>query len=512
MKWFLVKFIVLSSFVGLCSAQGVSITGKVSDSTGVGLPGAVVRLAGLALETVTNANGNYALGTGVVNLGSVFAHKAGNSDQPVISSGRVLFTVANDNSPVIINAFDFNGRFVTSLLNERISKGYYSICLDRRNLASGAYALKMTINGSSHTLRYTAAGRGALATGRTAEKAEGAARLEKVLATNDTIKVTKPAYTIAKQAADVSTGTYNFTLHRTSTWNGDTTAFWGDTSKYPKSSKTGGISYIILNRTNGAFPDSKVYWSDQQGGTKVQLSTQSSYMSKSANGRFYVWIAPNDSGSRYFEFSEVNLDLATLTWAGNTTRVDGWRCPYAIRIHCSDGTDKTFGDEYYQFYQPRQTVYDEFKNEVPVEFIPLAQHDFANIYAPHMSPVNYFNTGGTYVNYFSTYMDSVHLVQTGAPAKAATAWDIFACTGTNTMGSSNVYSAAVNRHVGTLPQSVWEADSNYYKKPPCNYFSKWVHRRSLHNLAYGFPYDDVGHHESYINIANVQWVIMAVGW
>ena len=84
------------------------------------------------------------------------------------------------------------------------------------------------------------------------------------------------------------------------------------------------------------------------------------------------------------------------------------------------------------------------------------------------------------------------------------------------MGASPDYSAAVNRHVGTLPKgtnnSNWYNDTNYYKAAPCNYFSKWCHRRSLGNKCYGFPYDDDGGHAAYTGMSNVQWVAIAIGW
>jgi hypothetical protein len=392
------------------------------------------------------------------------------------------------------------------MLNSRLSSGNYSVALDGRNCTSQPYVLNININGASHAMKLNPVGLKSFS-GVNTGHAGPVSALKKAMATNDTIKVTKPGYSIGKQAADVSAGTYDFSLTKTSTWNGDTAAFWGNTSSYP----TNGIQYIILNRTNGAFPDSKIYWSDQQGGTKIPLSQQSTYKA-TANGRFYIWIAPNDSGNRYFDFIEVNIN--GLSWYGNTTQVDGWRLPITFRIHSSDGKDNTLGSIYEMFYQSRKSKFDEFVNEVPKEFVGLATHDFANIWAPHTSPVNYFNTNGPYANYFTAYQAQVAAAQTGAPAPVST-YNIFACAGGG-MGSSPDYSAAINRHVGTLPQGTnkanWYNDTNYYKAAPCNYYSKWCHRRSLRNLCYGFPYDDDGGHAAYLGQSNVQWLAIAVGW
>jgi hypothetical protein len=491
-------------FAGLCLAQsGVSITGKVSDSSGVGLPGTVVRLATSALETETDANGNYTLHTGIVDIQHQFTAKTGAYSKPILSSGKVFFTVGESNARVRVSVYDLNGRFVSDVLNGMLNSGNYSQVIDGRTLASQPYLLTVNINGLSTAMKFTPVGLRSF--WGTAHVTSGSfSGLEKAMAFNDTIKVTKPGYSIGKQAADVSAGTYNFTLSKTSTWNGDTVAFWGDVSTYP----TSGIKYVILNRTYGAFPDSKIFWSNQMGGTKVSLATQN-IVSASGNGRFYLWIAPTDSGNRYFDFIEVNIN--GLSWYGNTTQVDGWRLPISFRIHNSSGQDVTLGSSYEMFYQPRKAKFDEFVNEVPKEFIGLATQNFANIYAPHTPPVNYFNTGGPYVDYFSNYQDSVIAHNPGAPAKV-NAWNIFACAGGG-IGSSPQYSASINRHCGTIsPQSAWNNDTNYYKAAPCNYFSKWVHRRSLANKAYGFPYDDVGGHAAYLGMSNVQWLAIAIGW
>jgi hypothetical protein len=509
--------LVMGIAVGMVFSQGVSITGKVSDPNGVGLAGTIVRLAISGLETQTNANGYYALGSATVNAQQLLTATTDAYSKPFLSSGKVFFSVNGDNARVRISMHDLDGRFVADVLSRRMNRGNYTVALDGRNLASRPYVLSVNINGSSHAMKFTPVGLRSMqgTAGDNVGSSSRSARLEKAMATNDTIKATKPGYSIGKQPADVSGGTYNFTLTKTSTWNGDTVAFWGNVSTYP----TNGIQYVILNRTNGAFPDSKIYWSDQQGGTKIPLSQQSTYKA-TANGRFYIWIAPNDSSNRYFDFIEVNIN--GLTWYGNTTQVDGWRLPITFRIHSSDGKDVTLGSIYEMFYQSRKSKYDEFVNEVPKEFIGLGTHDFANIWAPHTSPVNYFNTNGPYANYFTAYQAQVAAAQTGAPAPVS-AYNIFACAGGG-MGSSPDWSAAINRHVGTIPLptkrlpngnvdfSPWYPDSNYYKAAPCNYYSRWCHRRSLRNMCYGFPYDDVGGHAAYLGQSNVQWLAIAIGW
>jgi hypothetical protein len=174
------------------------------------------------------------------------------------------------------------------------------------------------------------------------------------------------------------------------------------------------------------------------------------------------------------------------------------------------------GDAYQMFYQSRQAKFDEFRNEVPKEFTGLSTQDFANIWAPGNSPVNYFGLNGPYENYFIEYENAVIALYGGTLAKSPTLTVFNAMSPGGGMAIQPNYSAALNRHVATLPQgtsySNWNNDANYYKAAPCNYYSKWCHRRSLHNLCYGFPYDDVGNHSSFVQQGNVQWVAIAIGW
>lgn len=521
--------LVLAFFAGSVFSQAVNICGTVTDQSGQPLTHTVVRLGQTTYDNgygqspylvTTDNNGHYQLGTGTCNVSVIPKSTLTRGDafgQPLYVGGKVLFSLPQSDATVRMSIFDLSGRFVRDVMNESLSKGNYSASIDTRDISSQFYLLRVTINGASSVMRLQPALR--LSTGVVVRSApEFQTRLEKLAAVVDTLHATEPGYTIGVTPISALAGQYNFTLTKNNTWNGDLAAFWGDTSTYPKT-----FQYIILNRTNGAFPDSKIYWSHEQGGAKVQLSQQS--IRPIVSERFYLYIDPTDSNSRYFDFLEVNAGGGTFN--GNSTRVDGWRLPIAFRLHTSTGIDTIMGDSYETFFQSRQAKFDEFTNEVPKEFTGLATHDFANIWAPHTSPVNYFNTGGPYVTYFDRYEDSakVHYVinpNTQNDPGALTpvnAWDIFACTGGNgTMGSSPDWSAAVNRHVATLSEGAnwvnWRTNDSgsYYQAAPCNYFSKWCHRRSINDYCYGFPYDDDGAHMSFMGIGNVQWIAVAIGW
>jgi hypothetical protein len=528
--------LMLAFFARSVFSQPACVWGWVTDQNGQPLPNTIVRLGQTTYDngygqspyiTTTDYRGYYLLGPefccdrivipkSTLTRGDAFL-------QPVYFGGKVLFSLPQSDALVRISIYDLSGRLVRDVMNKRLSKGDYSVSIDTRGISSQLYMLRVTINGVASVMKLQPASR--MSGGAVVQSSPGfETRLEKLAAAVDTLYATEPGYTIGVTpiTTKMCVG-YDFTLKKNTTFNGDTNAFWGDTISYPK---TNGIQHVILNRTNGAFPDSQIFWSIQQNGAKTSIATQPTVQIPNGNGRLYIWVAPTDSENRYFDIVEFNFGGST--WEGNTTRAEGWRLPIAFRVHTSTGIDPTIGDAYEMFYQSRQAKFDEFTNEVPKEFTGLATQDFAHIWAPYTSPENYFNTGGMYVDYFKRYQDSAfaHYVKNpswaadpGAYPQAPTAGNIFGCSSLNlSMASSPDWSAAINRHVATLPQGVQYANWNYndtasyYQESPCNYFSKWCHRRSLHNLCYGFPYDAAGNHSSYIQRVNVQWVAIAVGW
>jgi hypothetical protein len=108
--------------------------------------------------------------------------------------------------------------------------------------------------------------------------------------------------------------------------------FWGDTSTIPPAQNV--LMVKVLNRTNGAYPDSQVYWSFN--GQTHSIADQP-YLDMPANssGRMYFYLG--SPTSKYFDFIEFTVGPAVFN--GNTTRVDAWGLPIAMRLHATDGYD-----------------------------------------------------------------------------------------------------------------------------------------------------------------------------
>ena len=271
-------------------------------------------------------------------------------------------------------------------------------------------------------------------------------------------------------------------------------SFWGDTAGIPPARNV--VQVKVLNRTNGRYPDSQVYWSFN--GQTHSIAEQP-YLDMPANsaGRMYFYLgAPN---SQYFDFIEFTVGAAVFN--GNTTRVDAFGLKLAMRLHARDGYDVQVGEDYATFTEDRTATFARFQNEVPAEFKHLATATAPyRILAPGSDAM--FRQGGQYQNYLSSYA-AAHGIN-------AITSDIFGCAGV--LASQPQQCAALNRHTIDLPQAQWETVANFYRAAPANYYAKFWHDHALGRLAYGFPYDDVAGQSSFVSHGNPQYLLVAVGW
>jgi hypothetical protein len=275
---------------------------------------------------------------------------------------------------------------------------------------------------------------------------------------------------------------------------GNPDSFWGDTSNIPAATQV--LTVKILNRTNGHYPDSQVYWSFN-GQTHSIAEQQYLDMPANSAGRMYFYLGtPN---SQYFDF--IEFTVGPTVFNGNTTRVDAFGLKLAMRLHSHDGNDVQVGEDQATFAEDRAVTFQKFINEVPAQFDVLAQTTAPyRIIAPGSDPS--FRAGGANANYFTAYAQQFGI-------NAATS-DIFGCAGPLAGDPNNC--AALNRHVEGMTAAQQANSANYYLAAPANYYAKFWHDHAINKLAYGFPYDDVSGYSSFISHGNPQWLIVAVGW
>jgi hypothetical protein len=283
------------------------------------------------------------------------------------------------------------------------------------------------------------------------------------------------------------------------------------------------MTFKFLNRTNGHFSDSEVFWSFKTGSINEthSIAAQPTYdMPANSSGRMYFFLcatgdttcSADPTQSKYFDFIEHTIGPAQYN--GNTTRVDAFGLKIAMRLHAADGFEATVGEDYATFAEDRAATFQRFINEVPAEFQALAQPPFApfRIVEPGAGG---FNTGGAHATYYNSFVDQLWAVNGITVAKPGPNGD--------GLGAFPDLSAAIFRHVGNragtfaangqlLDQSLWTNSATFYQTAPFNAYAAFWHRHAQGAKAYGFPYDDVGGYSTFISHSNPQYMMVAIGW
>jgi hypothetical protein len=296
--------------------------------------------------------------------------------------------------------------------------------------------------------------------------------------------------------------------------------FW-DASNIPQAKNV--MTFKFLNRTNGKYADSEVYWSFKSGSISEthSIAEQPTYdMPANASGRMYFYLcgssdttcASDPTQSKYFDFIEHTI--GAHQYNGNTTRVDAFGLKIAMRLHCSDGFDTAVGEDYETFQEDRAVTFQKFLDAVPAEFKVLAQPPHApyRIVQPGAAG---FDKGGPNANYYAAFVDQIWSANGLTVAKPG--------PNGSGLGSYPNLSAAIYRHVGAvsgtfdasgklLNQKLWADSSAFYSAAPADYYARFWHAHALGGKAYGFPYDDVGGYSSYISHTNPQYMLVAIGW
>jgi hypothetical protein len=190
-------------------------------------------------------------------------------------------------------------------------------------------------------------------------------------------------------------------------------AFWGDTSTIPPAQNV--LMVKVLNRTNGQFPDSQVFWTFN--GQTHSIAEQP-FVDMPANSAGRMVFHLGSATSQFTDFIEFTVGPDVFN--GNTTRVDGFGLKLALRLRAHDGSDVQVGEDQATFAQSRAATFQQFVNEVPAEFDVLAQ-GARQVRIPSLGNDPSFRAGGVNANYFTAYASSVGIT---APTS-----DMFGCAG-----------------------------------------------------------------------------------
>ena len=293
---------------------------------------------------------------------------------------------------------------------------------------------------------------------------------------------------------------------------GSSAPFW-DASGIPATPSGYVMTYKILNRTNGRYPDDQVTWSTTINGvvtTNTIAAQPTIAIPAGASGRMSFYLGPQGLSSPYVDFIEYTI--GDTFFNGDTTRVDAFAVKLAFNLTCGDGTNIAVGENAATFAEDRSATFQRFSTAVPQPFPVLAQ-----LKAPYSipNPGVLFNAGGEYENYYTDYINEVWATN---PLSAVPV------PGDNASGLGDYpgLSAAIYRHIAgpntfnssgaVVSNAIWGNPNLFYPEAPADYYAWFWHQNAINYQQYGFPYDDSGGYSSDVSCSDPQTLVVAVGW
>ncbi len=496
--------LLLSSGLGsasLIAGAEINLTGKITGSDGKGIPGVQVLLKQARLAATTDADGAYKLDANSVRLSGSARPIPG---EPCIRGGELEFSVTAEAGSADIRAYDLFGRPAGTLLRGALKPGAYRLPLPAGMGASMLF-LRARIGTRSQVLRYfpVNSANAAPASGLPAPAAARALP-KSAAAEYDTLLASKEGYTPDYKRINSLAGGNDFFLVQPR-------VFWGDPTGVPPAAQV--MTYRFLNRTNGKYADKDIYWkfTGFKLGTQEPIPVQSGNLAENP----LLDLPPHHAGrvtfnlgsptGEYTDFIEQTAD--NLGWHGNTTRVDAYGLPMAMRLLCEDGRDDLLGEKYEVFYLGREKFFQRYLATVPAEFQHNADASAKRlrITAPGKGDMA-FNPGQQYAEYFSNYFKELNL--SGAKVTSQFA---FACQD-DFFNQKADLCGAINRHVAQLPPAQWKNPEFFYQQAPANFYAKFFHAYSFREKAYGFAYDDAAEMAAFAECAKPKALIIAIGW
>jgi trimeric autotransporter adhesin len=293
---------------------------------------------------------------------------------------------------------------------------------------------------------------------------------------------------------------------------GESTPFWGP-GNIPAPPAGDVMTFAFVNRTNGQYPDSQVWWSTTINGvTTTNTIAAQPYFEMPANssGRMEFYLGPQGTSSPYSDF--IEFTIGPTFFNGDTTRVDQFGVKLAMQLTCGDGTDIAVGENSATFAESRASTFQRYVTQVQAPFQTLGQTD-----APYaiLSPgAGGFDTGGPYDTYYNAYIPQIWASNNLTIPIAGDNGD--------GLGANPDLSAAIYRHTaaagtfnpnGTLiSESMWGNPNLFYQTAPVSYYAQWFHANAINGQQYAFPYDDAGGYSSDVGCSNPHTLVVAVGW
>jgi glucuronoarabinoxylan endo-1,4-beta-xylanase len=191
-------------------AQDINIHGKVTNSSGTAVSGAVVELVKEGIKDTTGADGSYLITDAT---GTIPRSLLPQAERIALVNG-VLKVSLTEAAPVTITIMDIDGSLVKKEVYRKLQPGYYRLDVAQASRAAKLLVVNASIGNRTTTFRYFPLQNGAYATNRSGmQTASFGGKLAKMAAAiNDTVKVTADGYAVKKTSVTSYDQELNITL------------------------------------------------------------------------------------------------------------------------------------------------------------------------------------------------------------------------------------------------------------------------------------------------------------
>jgi poly(3-hydroxybutyrate) depolymerase len=274
------------------NAQQVNLRGKVSDGAGKGIANAIVELTRLKHKDTTGTDGTFSLNFVADALRRLPQAQFGDI---ALERGVLVLSVASP-APMKVEVFDAKGNLLDRKALDKASAGVYRLDLGRKFPAGTLLIVKASLGNEVKTFQFfQTAGGDRAADISFGNSAPAGARLAKIAAVIDTLKVSAPGFSPKTVVLSTYDSTVNVTLEASS---GD---YWGGLKNPPGNSAGCGKATTVTsgNKTIMSGGVSRAYIIDIPTGYDMNKPYKFFYCShwigaqaKDVSGQNYYFLKP----------------------------------------------------------------------------------------------------------------------------------------------------------------------------------------------------------------------------
>jgi hypothetical protein len=199
-------FVLLA--ISLAFSQTISISGKVTSSSGQPLQGAIVKLVAAAFSDTSDAAGNYSLSAAISSKMPPNRAHAVNGVQ--YENGGLVFTMVR-RCAVKAALYDMRGALAAAVFDGFLSTGKTRVPVDLRRLGLATYLMRLTVDGESRTLKIVMGAGTAFF--EFVGRFSGENPAPKTAVAPEWLQATKAGYASYFEQLTVATGTVNITMN-----------------------------------------------------------------------------------------------------------------------------------------------------------------------------------------------------------------------------------------------------------------------------------------------------------